>query len=61
MLAEWLATGQGLGYSLIGAAAVSDYTGLWARVVLVTLYSTILYQLIGMVERSVLARFGVQP
>jgi ABC-type nitrate/sulfonate/bicarbonate transport system permease component len=58
LLAEWLATGQGLGYKLLDAAAVSDYTGLWARVVLITLYSAILYQLIGLVEKVVLSRFG---
>jgi ABC-type nitrate/sulfonate/bicarbonate transport system permease component len=58
LLAEWLATGQGLGYKILDAAAVSDYTGLWARVVLITAYSAILYQLIGVVERVVLSRFG---
>lgn len=58
LLAEWLATGQGLGYKLLDAAAVSDYTGLWARVVLITLYSAILYGLIGVVEKVVLKRFG---
>lgn len=58
LLAEWLATGQGLGYKILDAAAVSDYTGLWARVVLITLYSAILYELIGAVEKVVLKRFG---
>jgi ABC-type nitrate/sulfonate/bicarbonate transport system permease component len=58
LLAEWLATGQGLGYKILDAAAVSDYTGLWARVVLITLYSALLYTLIGVVEKVVLARFG---
>jgi len=36
LLAEWLATGQGLGYGLLNASAVSDYNGLWARVALIT-------------------------
>ena len=58
LLAEWLATGQGLGYGLLNASAVSDYNGLWARVVLITLYSTVLYQLIGIAESLVLKRFG---
>jgi ABC-type nitrate/sulfonate/bicarbonate transport system permease component len=58
LLAEWLATGQGLGYKMLDAMAVSDYNGLWARVVLVTLYSALMYQLIGIVERIVLKRFG---
>lgn len=59
LLAEWLATGQGLGYKILAAAAVSDYSGLWTRVVLVTLYSVILYQLIGVAERAVLRRFAL--
>jgi ABC-type nitrate/sulfonate/bicarbonate transport system permease component len=58
LLAEWLATGQGLGYKILTDAAVSDYNGLWTGVVMVTLYSVVLYQLIGVVERSVLSRFA---
>lgn len=58
LLAEWLATGKGLGYQILTSAAVSDYNGLWARVVLVTAYSAALYAVIGRAERSVLARFG---
>jgi ABC-type nitrate/sulfonate/bicarbonate transport system permease component len=58
LLAEWLATGQGLGYGLLNASAVSDYTGLWTRVVLITLYSTLLYQLIGVAENLIMRRFG---
>ena len=58
LLAEWLATGRGLGYKLLQAGALSDYSGLWSRVVLVTLYSVLLYKLIGLVERRVLDRFA---
>lgn len=58
LLAEWLATGQGLGYGLLNAAASSDYNGLWARVVLITLYSTVIYQLVGIAEGLVMRRFG---
>ena len=58
LLSEWLATGQGLGYSILQASALSDYSGLWTRVVLVTLYSVILYKLIGAVEVLVLRRFS---
>ena len=36
LLAEWLATGKGLGYKLLQSGALSDYSGLWSRVVLVT-------------------------
>jgi ABC-type nitrate/sulfonate/bicarbonate transport system permease component len=58
LLAEWLATGKGLGYKLLQSGALSDYSGLWSRVVLVTLYSVLLYKLIGLVEKRVLSRFA---
>jgi len=58
LLAEWLATGKGLGYSILEVGALSDYNGLWSRVALVTLYSFALYKVIGAVERVVLARFA---
>jgi ABC-type nitrate/sulfonate/bicarbonate transport system permease component len=60
LLAEWLATGKGLGYKILQSGALSDYTGLWSRVALVTLYSVLLYKLIGMAERRVLARYAPQ-
>jgi ABC-type nitrate/sulfonate/bicarbonate transport system permease component len=58
LLAEWLATGKGLGYSMLTAQSSFDYTGMWARVVVVTAYAVILYSLIGAVERTVLRRYG---
>jgi ABC-type nitrate/sulfonate/bicarbonate transport system permease component len=58
LLAEWLATGQGLGYKLLQSGALSDYSGLWSRVVLVTLYSVLLYKAIGVLEKRVLARYA---
>jgi len=61
LLAEWLATGQGLGYGLLNASAESDYNGLWARVVIITVYSTALYQLVGIAESLVMKRFGPPP
>lgn len=61
LLAEWLATGQGLGYQIITAQAQSEYDLLWSGVVLVTLYSMILYDLIGLAERMIMRRFGVVP
>lgn len=61
LLSEWLATGDGLGYSIIQAGAVSDYNGLWARVALVTMYSVVLYKAIGGVEGLVMRRFGSVP
>jgi ABC-type nitrate/sulfonate/bicarbonate transport system permease component len=58
LLAEWLATGDGLGYTILRASSLFDYTALWARVALVTLYSILLYKLVGVAERIVMNRFG---
>jgi ABC-type nitrate/sulfonate/bicarbonate transport system permease component len=58
LLAEWLATGKGLGYRILQVSALSDYKGLWARVAVVTLYSSLLYMLMGMIEKVVLVRFA---
>jgi ABC-type nitrate/sulfonate/bicarbonate transport system permease component len=56
MLAEWLATGSGLGYSISSDVAVSDYSGLWTRVAVVTLYSLLLYNGIRICERLLMRR-----
>jgi hypothetical protein len=37
---------------------MSDYSGLWSRVALVTLYSMALYKVIGGVEQLVLTRYA---
>jgi ABC-type nitrate/sulfonate/bicarbonate transport system permease component len=57
LLSEWLATGKGLGYHILQAGALSDYDGLWSRVVLVTLVSVLLYKIIGSIERAVMTRY----
>jgi ABC-type nitrate/sulfonate/bicarbonate transport system permease component len=56
MLAEWLATGQGLGFSIASDVATSDYAALWSRVAVATLFSLLLYQGIGYVEQLAMAR-----
>jgi ABC-type nitrate/sulfonate/bicarbonate transport system permease component len=58
LLAEWLATGEGMGSHILRAGAISDYPSLWTRVVLVTLYSIILYNIIGAIESRMLARYA---
>lgn len=58
LLAEWLATGNGLGYQILDSAAVSNYTALWSTVAVTTAYSLGLYATIGVVEGRVLQRFG---
>jgi ABC-type nitrate/sulfonate/bicarbonate transport system permease component len=58
MLAEWLATGRGLGYTMLSASATSDYDGLWSRVAMATTMTLAIYNLIGLGERFILNRFG---
>jgi ABC-type nitrate/sulfonate/bicarbonate transport system permease component len=58
LLAEFLATGKGLGYTMVTAGAQSAYTSVWARVVVATVLAMVVYLVIGMAERAVLARFG---
>jgi len=58
LLAEWLATGDGLGYLMLLSMNSFEKDQLWTGVFLVTVYSVALYSLIGAVERRVLARFA---
>jgi sulfonate transport system permease protein len=58
MLAEWLATGQGLGYAIMTSIGTADYDGLWARVALLTAASALLYTAVAAAERRLLARLG---
>lgn len=57
MLAEWLATGSGLGFSIASDVATSDYAALWSRVAVATLFSLLLYQGIGYIEQVTMGRF----
>jgi ABC-type nitrate/sulfonate/bicarbonate transport system permease component len=57
LLAEWLATGKGLGYYMLKAQSSFDYTGVWAAVAVLTFTSLVLYALVGMLETPVIARF----
>lgn len=54
-VAEWLATGTGLGNRMAVDAATSRYTSLWASVVVVTGIALAWYALVEAVERPVLA------
>ena len=57
LLAEWLATGKGLGYQMLKAQSSFDYTGVWAAVAVLTFTSLVLYALVGLIETPVFARF----
>ncbi|WP_205709613.1 ABC transporter permease subunit [Kineococcus siccus] len=54
LIAEWLATGAGLGGSILRAAGGFRYDELWASVAVLTAVSVLVYTLVGVVESLVL-------
>ncbi|MEE1649956.1 ABC transporter permease subunit [Brachybacterium sp. J144] len=58
LLAEWLATGQGIGYQIVSDVSRARYDSVWASVVVVTAASLVLYGLVAVLERLVLRRMG---
>jgi len=58
MLAEWLATGKGIGYLMLSDTQNFDYDQLWSSVTVLTGVSVALYYTVGTLEAFVLARFG---
>jgi ABC-type nitrate/sulfonate/bicarbonate transport system permease component len=57
VLAEWLATGNGLGYLMLESNMEAQFSMLWASAVAVTLVSIFLYTAVGVIERGVIRRF----
>ena len=57
-VAEWLATGRGLGALMALTASTSDYNLLWSAIVVVTLGASLGYALVGLAERAALARIA---
>ena len=57
-LAEWLATGDGLGHTIVTARSQSDYTQLWAAAAVLTAASLIFYSVVAWAEGIVLRRFA---
>ena len=60
VLAEWLATGKGLGALMLNSTTTSRYDTLWASVAVITIASIAVYAVIALIESVVLRRFG-QP
>ena len=60
MLAEWLATGVGMGYGMLLDANTFNYVDIWASAALLTAVSVLLYNLIAIAESAVLARFSLR-
>jgi ABC-type nitrate/sulfonate/bicarbonate transport system permease component len=59
ILAEWLATGQGLGDLMVTSSSTANYSMLWSAVVLITAVSILIYNLVSSIERPVVAHFGL--
>jgi len=58
LLAEWLATGKGLGYLMLASVTTFELDRMWTGVTIVTVASILLYTLISFVEQLTLARFA---
>ena len=58
LLVEWLATGQGIGYGIVSALGRAKISEVWAYVVVITLVSILLYNLVAILENWVLSKFG---
>ncbi len=61
LLAEWLATGKGIGYAIISAVSRARNNEVWASVVVITLVSIILYTIVALLEEAMLRRSGQAP
>ena len=59
MIAEWLATGTGLGNLLNQSRGYLDYGMIWAVAVTSVVLSAIFYQAVVLIERHVLKRLGM--
>ena len=60
LLAEWLATGDGLGYRMQRDVFTFKSTDLWSGVALLTAVSLAGYFLVGVAEAAVLGRYAFQ-
>ena len=61
LLAEYLATGKGLGYLMLADVERFNYAQLWSAVVVVTTMSVLIYYVVAALESAVLVRFGPLP
>ncbi len=59
MIAEWLATGTGLGNLLNQSRGYLDYGMIWAVAVVSVLISVLFYQAVVVIERRTLGRLGM--
>ena len=59
MIAEWLATGKGLGNLLNQSRGLLDYGMIWTVAAVSVLLSVLFYQAVVIVERRVLRKLGM--
>ena len=58
LLAEWLATGQGLGGQMLRDANEFEFARLWSSVVVLTITCIVIYQIVSVIEAAVTARMS---
>jgi sulfonate transport system permease protein len=58
ILAEFLATGGGIGGAITNAAEIGNYNAAWSGAILVTIATALLYVAVGAVEQNVYRRFA---
>jgi ABC-type nitrate/sulfonate/bicarbonate transport system permease component len=58
LLVEWLATGQGIGYAIVSAIGRARPSEVWTYVAVITVVSIVLYNILAVLEESVLAKYG---
>ncbi|MGX7681400.1 ABC transporter permease [Jatrophihabitans sp. DSM 45814] len=58
LVAEWLATGRGIGGAILNAIGAFDYGQVWADIVVLTGVSLLLYTVVGVIETVVLTAYG---
>jgi ABC-type nitrate/sulfonate/bicarbonate transport system permease component len=59
LLAEWLATGDGIGSAIQTASSQVQFSLVWSAVVVVTTVSLVLYNVVQILETVVLTRMGM--
>jgi ABC-type nitrate/sulfonate/bicarbonate transport system permease component len=59
VLAEWLISGNGLGYMILISSQTSDYNQLWSGVVLTTAVSVLIYNLVSSIEATLARRYSL--
>lgn len=58
LLAEWLATGRGLGYLIFSAGAEAQYSVVWGASALLTMVALVAYFIVTTLERAALRRYA---